>query len=307
MSIFGSPVLVTGAAGLLGAHVIAMLAENSEVVGVDRHEWWEPAGPCWERGELSDPGFRDRIVRQYRPKLVIHCAALVDVDRCEREPAAAEHVNAEVTRDWARSVGPDCTFVYISTDSVFKGTAPFATEQDLPCPRNAYARTKLRGEWEVQLATDRHLIIRTNIYGWSSRRKKTSAEWLYDALRSGAALTLFDDVFFTPIYVVDFVGRLEALITAGATGIVHVVGADRVSKLEFGMMMARLGGFSTGGVGRGSVHDAAFHADRPADMSLRSTRFDRFTALVPPSCESGLRRFLGDGGRSVAARMAAHI
>ena len=76
----------------------------------------------------------------------------------------------------------------------------------------------------MQLATDRHLIVRTNFYGWSSGRKQTSAEWLHAALKTGQPITLFGDFFFTPIYIVDFVELLERLIETGYLGIIHLVG-----------------------------------------------------------------------------------
>lgn len=177
-------------------------------------------------------------------------------------------------------------------------------ETDLPCPRTVYGRSKLQGEWETQLATDRHLIIRTNFYGWSSGVKNTSAEWLYRALESGERITLFDDFWFTPIYVVDLAASILGLIAGNHSGIFHVVGSERVSKYHFGMLLAAAAGFPVDGVTRGSIANARLRAPRPCDMSLNSEKIAAVLERRAPDCDSGLASFLADRGRPLEARVS---
>jgi dTDP-4-dehydrorhamnose reductase len=207
-----------------------------------------------------------------------------------------------VTRDLARATPTTCLFVYVTTDGIFKGDTAFAAEAQLPCPRTVYGRSKLQGEWEVEQATANHLIVRTNFYGWSSGRKRTSAEWLYHALETQQPVTLFDDFFFTPIYVVDLVERLKLLLEGRHRGIFHLCGAERVSKYQFGMLMADLAKLSTENVLRASMDKAPMIAKRPKDMSLSSERFRRATGVSVPACVSGLLRFLADRERPLSAR-----
>ena len=61
-------------------------------------------------------------------------------------------------------------------------------------------------------------------------RKKTSAEWLYGALKNGEPITLYEDFFFTPIYAADLADTLALLLDRRARGLYHVAGRDRVSK-----------------------------------------------------------------------------
>lgn len=295
-------VLITGACGLLGSHLMAWLSRGHEVVGMDRHPWW---GDCpvnlWV-ADLTQPGVLSDAVQRIDPDGVIHCAALANVDACEQDPALAYSCNAELTRSLARAVSPKTLFVYITTDGIFKGDVPFASEERMPCPRTVYGRSKLQGEWEVQLATENHLIVRTNFYGWSSGRRQTSAEWLYHALEREKPITLFEDFFFTPIYVVDFVERLEALLEGPYRGIVHLSGGERVSKSQFGTRMAQTAGLSLVKVRYGSIRDVPLAAARPRDMSLDCSRFRRLTGLELPDCLTGLRRFLKDRGKALSAR-----
>ena len=296
-------VLVTGASGLLGGHLVAALSGRHQVVGIDRHPWWGDRPADVRVADLGAPGVIADMVPALGPDVVIHCAGLVSVDACERDPALAYACNAGVTRTLARALRPECLFVYIATDGIFNGDAPFATEEQLPCPRTVYGRSKLQGEWEVALACRRHLIVRTNFYGWSSGRKQTAAEWLYRVLESGEAATLFTDFFYTPMYVVDFVERLQLLIEGGHRGIVHLAGRDRVSKAQFATLLAEAAGLSLEHVRWGSVEDAPLAAARPKDMSLSSEHFRRLTGANLPGCRAGLRRFVADRHCPLSARV----
>lgn len=295
-------VLVTGASGLLGGHALAFFSRRNETLGLDRNPGWGDRPAAVELGDLAEPGFGEGVVRRFQPDLLIHCAAMADVDGCERDPARAELYNAGMTRRLAQAVSPKCLFLYISTDGLFQGDRPLVNEETPPQPRTVYGKTKLQGELEVRLATKNHLILRTNFFGWSSGRKKTAGEWLHHALKEGSPITLFEDFHFTPIYVVDFLERLEALLESGHRGVVHLCGRDRVSKLEFGTRMAELAGFPKTGIRRGSIRAAGLLADRPADMSLDCGLFRRVTGLELPGCEEGLRRFLSDRDRGLSAR-----
>lgn len=295
--------LVTGAGGLLGSHVTTVAASRGRTIAVDRRPWWGDAAVESVAGDLLEPGWIQQVIADAAPSLIVHCAAMVDVDACEGDPALAEHINGLLPRSIAAAAPAGCKVVYISTDGLFDGQQRDATEERLPCPRTAYGRSKLRGEWEMQLATPNHLIVRTNFFGWSSGRKRTSAEWLFKALEDGQPITMFDDFFFTPMYVVDFVERLWALVDRDARGIVHVAGADRLSKHEFAIALAEAAGLSTSAVSRGRIADAALAADRPRDMSLKSVRFESLTGLAAPSCRDGLRRFAADRGSSLRHRM----
>jgi dTDP-4-dehydrorhamnose reductase len=261
-------------------------------------------------GDVAAPGCLADAVASVAPEIVIHCAAMVNVEACEQDPAQAYACNAQATKGLVRAVSPKCLVVYISTDSVFKGEKPFATEEELPSPRSVYARSKLQGEWEVEQGTERHLIVRTNFYGWSSGRKETSAEWLYRALETSQPVTLFHDMFFTPMYVVDFVERLMRLIEQGHRGRFHLAGGERVSKYQFGALMASVAQASMDHVRVGSIDEAALGASRPKDMSLGCERFQRLTGMQLPGCQEGLRRFLNDRSRPLSARVSvgqAHV
>lgn len=296
-------VAITGACGLLGAHLAAALSRYHRVIGFDRHPWWGTRQIVLHQGDLADARARDAFIDDARPDLLIHCAAMVDVDACEERPEEAYRINGALTGLLARAASSHCHFVYITTDGIFAGDEQMLRETALPCPRTVYGRSKLHGEWETQLATERHLIIRTNFYGWSAGAKNTSAEWLYQALARGESVTLFDDFWFTPIYVVDLVERILALSAGRHTGIFHIVGRERISKYEFGMRLASACGLSIARVSRGSIVDAKLRAPRPRDMSLSSEKTESMLKYSAPDCVSGLSHFIADRGRTLEDRV----
>jgi dTDP-4-dehydrorhamnose reductase len=279
-----------------------MLSQQHYVLGVDRHPWWGDQPAPTLTGELDDPAVIERALGAVPPDVLIHCAGMVDVDACEKNPVKAFESNAELTQRLVRLVPPHCLFVYISTDSLFADDTPFATEATRPRPQTAYAESKWRGELAVQSTTSNHLILRTNFYGWSSGRKFTSAEWMHRALSDCEPVTFFDDLYSTPIYVVDLVERLRVLIQSGHRGIFHLGGRDRVSKYRFGELMAQVAHLPFEHVRKGSLRKAPLVARRPHEMSLNSGRFEQCTGLAVPDCLTGLRHFVANRGIPLSQR-----
>jgi dTDP-4-dehydrorhamnose reductase len=294
-------ITITGAAGLLGAHLVSKLSPSHAVTAIDRNEWWGDKPTQLLKGDLSDSNFLKESVEASQPDVWIHGAGLTDVDGCEKAPDQAHAVHVASVRQLLRYLQPGALLVYISTDSVFSGDSRLWSETDEPRPLNIYAQSKLEGEREAARHPN-HVILRTNFYGWSSGRKKTAAEWLHKALAQQESITLFDDFFFTPIYVVDLVERISMIMERRLSGVFHVAGGDRLSKYGFGETMARLMGASMSHVQRGSLANARFAAPRSSDLSLNSDRIASALMLKNPSCDAGLKRFLDHAGSALSCR-----
>lgn len=209
------------------------------------------------------------VLRRHRPDIVVHTASLTNVDECERDPERARHVNASLAENVAKATNSEgVRLIHISTDHLFAGDQAHRTEEDPPQPLNVYARTKLEAEQCVQQTCPDALIVRTNFFGWGPRTRRSFSDWILDNLRAGQKITLFEDVFFTPILIDALARTAHELLEQGVNGIVNVVGDDRVSKYEFGLRLARRFSLDTGRLRRGSIHAVKLAATRPADMSL---------------------------------------
>ena len=285
-------VLITGSSGLLGANTAVTMSARHEVVGLYNHNPIHSPVFSTARCDLTDSGAIDAIMRSAEPELVIHCAALTDVDQCERQPALAERLNTDVAREVARAAGAvGARVIQVSTDMVFDGRSGGYSESDLPSPINTYGRTKLAGERAVTAEQPDSVIVRTNIFGWNAQRKLSLAEWILANYQAGNKTPGFTDAYFCPLLVNDLVDALEALAAIPLTGVVNVAGKDRISKFEFARRLAIASCLDPERVIASTLADAKFAAPRPSDLSL-DTSFARSLGLRIPTADEGLARFL---------------
>lgn len=142
-------IMITGANGQLGQ---ALLRQLPGAIGIAR-----PAV------DITDAEAVERAVAAHRPDVIIHAAALTDVDGAARDPELAFRINGLGTQAVALAAARHGAAVaYVSSNEVFDGAAgrPY-TEFDPVRPINAYGASKLAGEWFVQHLLQRFYIVRT--------------------------------------------------------------------------------------------------------------------------------------------------
>lgn len=309
MSDANRPLLVTGASGLLGLNLaLTVLGRPGKVVGVVRSNPIHLEGMDTVVADLTDGEVARRLVTSIRPSWVIHCAAATNVDWCERNPAEAHRTNAEAA-GWlaAAAQRADAAFLYVSTDSVFAGDTGDYREEDPPAPVNVYARSKLAGERAVAGECDRHLIVRTNLFGWGLPTSRSLAEWILTTLEGGGEVPGFRDVVFNPLLVNDIAEILLLLTENGTTGTLHLGSANYVSKYEFARQLAEVFGFPPERVRSTSADDVDFDAPRPRNTTLRTERAVAALGRPMPSVREGLERYraLRDQGHPARLRTFA--
>jgi dTDP-4-dehydrorhamnose reductase len=194
--------------------------------------------------------------------------------------------------------------VQISTDHLFAGDRPFRGEGDAPAPLNAYARSKLAGERLVAERCPSALIVRTNFFGWGHALRKSISDWVIEGLRAQKRLRMFSDVFFTPILANRLARTVHALLEAGASGVVHVCGDERVSKHEFALRLAAAFGLPAAGIESSRYEDAGLAAPRPRDMSLSNARA---RAILGGGKLGGLDEFLAELRAQEASGLSSEL
>ena len=195
-------VLVTGAGGQVGSALRAHL----------------PAAVFLDRAGLD---VRDAaaVAAAFRPgDVVIHTAAMTDVDGCERDPEAAFAVNATGA---ANVAGSGARVILLSTDYVFDGERAAGYAEDDPTgPLSAYGRSKLEAERAV-LARPGNLVVRT---AWVYGDGRNFIRSILAAERAGRPLRVVSDQRGRPSWAGDLAQALAHLVAAGTTGILHVTG-----------------------------------------------------------------------------------
>jgi len=260
---------VTGASGMLGTSLVAHLSEKHKVFATSRSKGIEGDNIEWDCFDLTDIALLNEWLEKSKLDVVIHCAAIVNVDACEENVELATELHVETTKAMADYLGSsDGRLIYISTDSVFDGEKQGAySESDLENPLNVYAKTKLMGEKPVQLMTN-GLVLRTNIIGWTRENSVSFSEWMLKGLTDNIPLNLFYDVNFSPLNVYDLSIIIEKIIQNPIFGLYHCASSDGISKYDFGRKMAEIFQLSDSNINRISVDDMEFKASRPKNMAL---------------------------------------
>jgi dTDP-4-dehydrorhamnose reductase len=226
---------VTGGTGYLGAELRRQAPHAS-----------------WQRVEIRDANAVGALFGQLRPEVVVHTAYVQDgpdawavtVDGAENVARAAADVGARL--------------VHLSTDVVFSGRKGTAyVEEDEPDPVTDYGRAKAEAERRVATAHPQALLVRTSLIvggpGFPSSKHELSAH--------DGTMTFYEDEIRSPVQVADLAAALLELAPTGLDGVLHVAGADAVSRAGLAELIA----------GR-TVRRAPAPPGRPLDCSLESSR-----------------------------------
>jgi dTDP-4-dehydrorhamnose reductase len=260
---------ITGASGMLGAALVTHLSKKYDILATSRGKGVEGENINWSCFDLTDVVLLDKWLDSTKPDVVIHCAAIVNVDSCEDNVDLAVALHFKTTSVISNYL--NCNngrLIYISTDSVFDGEKQDAyDESDSVNPSNVYAKTKLMGEDFVRSMSS-GLVLRTNIIGWTQEGRISFAEWVLKRLINNEPVSLFYDVYFSPLTVYDLSLIIERIIENPIFGLYHCASSDGISKYEFGLMMAKIFQLSDVNIDKVSVDSMKFKARRPKNMTL---------------------------------------
>lgn len=207
-------ILVTGKHGQVGYELERSLQPLGEVIALDRSKM-----------DLANLAQVRDTIRDLKPQLIVNSAAYTAVDQAENELDAAMRVNGDAVAVMAEeAAGIGAAMIHYSTDYVFDGSknGPY-TENDEPCPVNAYGHSKLAGERALQAAGIPHLIFRTSwVYGARGRNFLLTVKRLAQERNE---LRIVADQYGTPTWC-----RIIAEATAHAIATLN--GPDRVLRRD---------------------------------------------------------------------------
>jgi dTDP-4-dehydrorhamnose reductase len=284
--------LVIGASGLLGISLALEAMREYEVIGVDRGKL-KSAPFQLLRADLLHVNAIDSMVDSAQPDWIVNCAAMANLEVCEQRPAEAQIINTEIPGELARVCAKKgIQFVHISTDAVFDGvkTDPY-TEADQPNPLSAYSRTKLEGEGAVQAANQQAAVARVNFFGWSLSGMHSLGEFFFNNLREGNRVNGFIDVIFCPIFVRYTARLLLEILKKELCGLYHVVGAQAMSKYQFGVEIARRFDLPRNLILPRSVEESGLTARRSHNLWLSTHKLSTDLGREIPLFSTGLDDF----------------
>ena len=284
--------LVTGASGLLGSKIVEIaVARGCEVYSAYNEHHPSLGKPV--KLDVTDQVNVRRVISELKPEVIIHAAAMTNVDKCELDKDLALKINYEGTAnvaDAAKSVG--AFLIYISTDYVFKGDKGLYKEDDETDPVNFYGYSKLKGEEIVKEIVDKYCIARTSVlYGSKPARGKVNfVLWLIDKLRKGEFVRVVSDQFISPTLNTNLAEMLLEVADKELTGVYHLAGASRVSRLDLAFELAEVFNLDRSLIRSAKMDDMNWVAKRPRDSSLDVSKAARTLRNKPLTLREALTR-----------------
>jgi dTDP-4-dehydrorhamnose reductase len=266
--------LVTGASGFLGWNLCRAAVKSWNVTGVYRRNPLALDGMCSIAAELTADDAIGRLLDAVRPDAVVHAAAVAAPNDCEQHPDASYAINVAATVRLARlCAGRGIAFVFISTDLVFDGKHAPCREESPLCPVNTYGRQKAEAEGAVAGCHPGAAICRLPLlFGDPGPYAKTFMQDNLRAFSEGKPQTFFVDEFRTPVGGQAAAEGILMVLEKQIRGILHLGGEERVSRYDFGLLLAEMWGYSSDLVRPARQTDVTMAAARPADVSLDSSR-----------------------------------
>jgi dTDP-4-dehydrorhamnose reductase len=284
--------LVIGSTGLLGGMLTQKAAaEGVETIGtyLSNKPNATVAGTC-VRLDVTDRRAVQEAFEKLMPDAAVNCAAMTDVDLCEREKGLAASVNSEAAgylAEASKAIGTH--LVQVSTDYVFDGAKGMYSEDDEANPINYYGTSKLEGERRVSSLAGGWCIARTSVvFGWGREKRPNYATWLIRGLREGKRLSIVTDQVSSPTLNTNLAEMLLEAAQRRLRGTYHLAGRDRVDRYTMATHLADCFSLDKRLLSPVSSASMSWLAKRPMDSSLNVGKAMRTLARKPLRLDEAL-------------------
>ena len=294
-------VLITGANGLLGQHLVKLLIDSTNYIitatgkGVSRLPFNSSNRFNYFSLDITNGVEVAAFIAMDRPDIIIHTAAITQVDECEQNPIHCWNTNVTATRfllGAAEIVG--AAFIYISTDFIFDGIAGPYVESDIPGPVNYYGSSKLGAEKSVMEAKLPWCIIRTVlVYGnILVGNRSNMVSWVQNNLSQGKKIQVVSDQWRTPTYVEDLAKGILLAIENKAKGIYHISGEELLTPYDMAMATAAYLALDKKLIEKVTASIFVQAAKRPAKTGFIIDKAKNDLGFRPLSFKEGLKKML---------------
>lgn len=285
----GRPVVIVGASGGVGGHLLREFDRTGPVIGTYlRHPI-----PGGVQLDASDGSAVAGFLREVRPRAVVLAAADADVDRCEREPTQSRRANVVVPGVLANACAAErVRLAHLSTDYVFDGLGGPYAETDRTGPVNVYGAHKLAGEKLVLASDATGLVLRTSVvYGGA---QPGAVDYIVRELSARRRLALSAEQLQTPTHATDLARGISMLLKRESGGLYHLAGPETITRFELGRAVARTFGLAETSLGRSVPHSEPDRAPRPVRCGLKIDLAAHDCGYQPMSLADGLEKFRRD-------------
>lgn len=241
-------IFITGGSGLLGQYLNETLSKNNEILT----HYHEHEGNCKKfnsiRFSLDDYTQLESILKNFKPDVVIHTAAISNAEKANKYPSAYVYeINVNATKKIAEVCDKiNAKLVYISTDLVYAGyRGSMLDESAKLIPVSLYAETKLMGEIKIKETFDNYIILRLALLiGFGLNHSTCFFQKMYEELRLNKSIKLFSNQYRSPLELSDAARMINELLEKQIAGeILNFGGNERLSRYELGEIICEECGF----------------------------------------------------------------
>lgn len=263
-------VLVIGASGLVGSHILQTCQQRGWNVMGTYHNF---ARPGLIQLPITDGTSVQSLITESQPEVVFLPAFLSNVDYCEQNPEETYQINvvgclnvAQATRD----VG--AKLVFYSSDYVFNGENGPYQETDQPDPICVYGRQKLEIEQKISELLEDYLICRIAwVYGQEEQGKNFVLR-VISTLKNNQIIRIPQDQIGSPTLANDIAEASCRLLEVGAQGLFHTTGIDCMNRYQFALKVAEVFGLQTDTLVPVMTSEFNQAAPRPLKCGMRCGR-----------------------------------
>jgi dTDP-4-dehydrorhamnose reductase len=274
--------LITGAAGLLAPFIAEAVSKTGRVILTARNSG---DFSC----DLTDEHATSKLLNDTHPDVVIHCAAITNVDECELNPSVADLGNRLTGENLARNLPSKSQLIYISSDQVYPDV-PGPHIEGSESPVNEYGRSKLAGETAI-LSHPGGLALRTSFFGASrSPGRNSLSDFIAESLQARRNISLFEDVLFSPLHATTLAALTSEIVDRRLTGVYNMASRDGMSKADFAYQIADHLGLQTETATRGNSSAIPKRAPRISDLRLNPARLENILGRKMPTLQKEIEK-----------------
>ncbi|WP_127132185.1 SDR family oxidoreductase [Pseudoflavitalea rhizosphaerae] len=291
-------ILITGANGLLGQHLVQeLLHQQFTVVATSKGPNRLPFEPSeqfsYRSLDVTDELNLEKVMDEERPDVIVHAAAMTQVDECEKNTELCEKVNVYGTTQLLVDAEAFSKYIiYVSTDFVFDGLNGLYREDDDLRPVNFYGFTKMQAEAIMHTSEIPWAIVRTClVYGNPLQGTRSNiVNWVRESLQEGEPIKVVSDQMRTPTYVGDLAKGLVEMIKRRSTGIYHLSGKEQLTPYQMALKTADHFSLDKSLITEVTADTFTQPAKRPPRTGFDISKAEKDLNYKPLSFEEGLHQ-----------------
>lgn len=281
-------ILITGSSGFIGNYLVEKFKEDYIIIGVDKDDINSKFNGFFYKIDIKNYKEIEKVFDSHSIDYVIHAAAEKALSACEKNFESAYHINFISTVEiYNLAKIKNAKFIFISSDQVFDGKNGNYLEKSNTKAINQYGELKILAE--NMLKKDKNVAIcRTAmVFGEIPNHQLTYFDNIKNhstlvvqgfivqhvlyKLMNNESIMLPEDEFITPTSIELLFCQLKIILEENITGIIHCCGSEKVSRYEFGKMIAKRFNLDDRYVIAGLSNDLI----RPKDVSLNTAQSSR--------------------------------